>query len=53
LPGDFIYSTMDLGRYDAMKVTRPGPIAGRHSDVLAFFSLVDRRRRLPGEVCRP
>jgi len=53
LPGDVIYSTMDLERDDAMKVTRPGPLAGRHSEVLAFFSLVDRRRRLPGQVCRP
>jgi len=53
LPGDVIYSTMDLGRDDAKKVTRPGPLAGRHSDVLAFSSLVDPCRRLSGEVRRP
>src|SRR5450631_4606532 len=32
------------------KCSVPGPFAGRHSDVLAFFSLVDPCRRLPGEV---
>jgi hypothetical protein len=53
LPADLIYRNMDHEREDAMKLTVRGPPAGRRSDVLAFFSIVDRRRRLHRQVCPP
>jgi hypothetical protein len=53
LPADLIYRNMDHEREDAMELTVRGPPAGRRSEVLAFFSIVDRRRRLHRQVCAP